>query len=333
MSLTAAEQNRILEAESAWVDQSFGQLDLSQFPALQPPPPAEDQRDDRFARSWQDSGLSRSARDLRSFIENPDIESLDRVGRETGIEEYAAEVRDQRSELVAQAFKRKCPQYLPTQANVDAMVTTMAFNFLPTSQQDGDTEKLIDRLGAAGKWTVENLEACFLRLRGEGLLQVPDGEPRELSEAERLHVSRLAMRGETAQAIAAYFEYALDEELTMDQVNDPSYRQVCDDACFYVFEASTPDFTPTPERREYLSNFAAGRPLTLVLLQSAWESCKANEKRYERGEVLRQYERPEEALPPTQKDLDALDDTSFERLYRAALRAHAQSVRGAGVLV
>jgi hypothetical protein len=331
MSLTPEQQRTIIDRESLWVDQSFGQLDLSAFPALAPPPP-EEQHDDRFAKSWADGGLSRSARDLRAFIENPDLESLDRVGRETGIEEYAAEVRDRRSELVAQAFKRRCEHYIPTQENSDKMVETMAFNFLPTSQQSGSTEELIDRMAMAGKWTVENLEACYLRLRGEGLLQVAAGEARELSEAERLHVSRLAMRGETAQAIAAYFEYALDEELTMDQVNDPSYRQVCDDACLYVFEASTPDFTPTPERREYLSNFAAGRPLTLVLLQSAWESCKANEKRYERGEVLRQYEHPEETAPPTLQELDTLDDNSFEKLYRAAMRAHAQSVRGAGVL-
>jgi hypothetical protein len=330
MSMTPEQQKAIVEQESAWIDSSFASLDLSQFPALAPVPP-EETHDDRFAKSWQDSGLSRSARDLRTFIENPDLESLDRVGRETGIEEYAAEVRDRRSEIVAQAFKRKCPNYIPTDENSDKMIQTMAFNFLSTSQQNGDTNALIDRLAMAGKWTVENLEACYLRLRGEGLLQVPDGEPRELSEAERLHVSRLAMRGETAQAIAAYFEFALDEELTMDQVNDPSYRRVCDDACFYVFETATADYAPTEERRAYLLSYAAGRPLTLVLLQNAWESCKSNEKRYERGELLEQYQRPQDTAP-TLKDLDALDDSSFERLYRDAMRAHLKSIRGAGVL-
>jgi hypothetical protein len=332
MSLTPEQQRTIIDRESLWVDQSFGQLDLSQFPALQPPPPDE-KHDDRFAKSWADSALSRSARDLRSFIENPDIESLDRVGRETGIEEYAEEVRDRRSELVAQAFKRKCPNYIPTQENSDKMVQTMAYNFLSTSQQEGSTEELIDRMAMAGKWTTENLEACYLRLRGEGLLQVPDGEPRELSEAERLHVTRLAMNGHEVEAIAEYLECALDEELTTEQVSDPSYRPVCDDACFYVFEAATPDYSPTEERRAYLLNYAAGRPLTLLLLRNAWEACKANEKRYERGEVLRQYEHPEETAPPTLKELDTLDDNSFEKLYRAALRAHAQAVRGAGVLV
>jgi hypothetical protein len=332
MTMTPEQQRAIISNESAWVDQSFGQLDLSQFPALQPPPP-EEKHDDKFARSWADSGLSRSASDLKSFIENPDLESLDRVGAETGIPEYVAEVRERRAETVAQAFKRRCPGYLPTQRNLDAMVETLAFNALPTSEQDGDTEELIDRLALAGKWTIENLQACYLALNREGLLEVPAGEPRELSAAERLHVTRLAQTGHPEEAISLYLESALDEEPTLELVNDPDYRQVCDQAVWAVFQDSQLDYAPSDERRAYLNSYAAGRPLTLMLLQAGWEACKANEKRYERGEVLRHYERPEDTAPPTTKELDAMDDASFQRLYADSIRAYAQQIKGAGVLV
>jgi hypothetical protein len=61
---------------------------------------------------------------------------------------------------VAPQFKRACPGYLPTSANLDAMVEVMAFNHLPTSQQGGDVEELIDRLVSVGAWTVANLTGC-----------------------------------------------------------------------------------------------------------------------------------------------------------------------------
>jgi hypothetical protein len=333
MTLTPAEQNHILEAESAWVDQSFGQLDLSQFPSLQPPPP-EEKHDDKFARSWEDNPLSRSASNLRAFVENPDLESLDRVGAETGIPEYAAEVRERRAETVAQAFKRRCPGYLPTQRNLDAMVETLAFNALSTSEQDGDTEELIDRLALAGKWTIENLQACYLALNREGLLELPAGEARPLSTSEKLDVSRLAQNGRQFEAIDKFLQYSLpDEEPGVEILTDPAYRELLDTAVLYVWELAQEDYSPTAERREFIQNFAAGRPLTLTLIGSAWTACQDKEKRYERGELLEQYQRPEDTAPPTAKELDAMDDQEFQRLYRDSIRAYAQQIRGAGVLV
>jgi hypothetical protein len=330
MSLTPAEQNHILEAESAWVDQSFGQLDLSQFPSLQPPPP-EGKHDDRFAKSWADSGLSRSASDLRSFIENPETESLDRVGRETGIEEYAAEVRDRRSELVAQAFKRKCPNYIPTQENSEKMVETLAYNGLPVSEQDGDTEELIDRLAKVGAWTVENLQAAYIALSREGLLQVPAGQARQLSSSERLDVARMAQNGKLFEAIDAFLRYSLpDEEPTTDILTDPAYRDLLDTAVMHVWELSAEDYVPSVERRQFIQTFAAGRPLTLTLVTSAWTACKESEKKYERSALLTSIQEPHEPERPPK--LDALSDEAVDDLYHRSLRAYAASIRAPGVL-
>ena len=80
MSLTPEQQRAIIEKESAWTDENFGQLDLSAFPALAPQPEPET-HDSKFARDWSDTGLNRSAADLRAFIEDPDLESLARVAK------------------------------------------------------------------------------------------------------------------------------------------------------------------------------------------------------------------------------------------------------------
>ncbi len=261
MSLTPEQQRAIIEKESAWTDENFGQLDLSAFPALAPQPVSET-HDSKFAREWTDSGLNRSASDLRAFVADPDTEALTQVGTDTGDPGYLREVRERKGETVAQQFKRACPGYLPTNANLDSMVEVMAFNHLPTSQQDADTEQLIDRLVSVGAWTVANLTGCYRALDEQGLLQIPAGQPRNLTDAERLRVTRLAQLGHADQAISEYLQCALDgEEPTIELINDPDYRQVCDDAVWAVFEDSQNDYYATPERRASLAERAIIEPV------------------------------------------------------------------------
>jgi hypothetical protein len=330
MSLTPAEQKRIIEAESAWVDNNFGQLDLSGFPALNELQP-EKGHDDRFAKNWTDSGLNRSASDLRAFVEDPDTEALTQVGTDTGDPGYLREVRERKGETVAQQFKRACPGYLPTNANLDSMVEVMAFNHLPTSQQGGDVEELIDRLVAVGAWTVQNLTGCYRALDEQGLLQIPAGQPRNLTDTERLRVTRLAQLGHADQAISEYLQCALDgEEPTIELINDPDYRQVCDDAVWAVFEDSQNDYYATPERRAYLARYCGGRPLTLMLMQAAWAACQASEAKHERSSLLTSMQEPQQPERPA--NLDALSDEAVDDLYHRSLRAYAASIRAPGVL-
>jgi len=83
MALTEQDQRRIIEQEGSWVDPAFGGIDLSQFPSLQPPPPATSRDDGRFAKDWRDTALSASASALRKFVSDPDVSALERVGEET----------------------------------------------------------------------------------------------------------------------------------------------------------------------------------------------------------------------------------------------------------
>jgi hypothetical protein len=165
------------------------------------------------------------------------------------------------------------------------------------------------------------------------LLEVPMGSTRNLSSAERLRVTRLAQSGRVDAAIGEYLKCALDgEEPGMELLDDPVYREVCDDAVWYVFADITNDYVPTPEREAYIQRHCAGRPITLALLQSAWKACQVNEQRHQRGELLDQYQRPQDA-PTTPANLDALSDDAVDDLYHRSLRAYADSFRRApGVL-
>jgi hypothetical protein len=329
MTMTPEQQRAIIARESAWIDaDNFAPLDLSAFPALNELP-LEHRDDGRFAKDWRDTALSASAAALRKFVEDPDVSALERIGEETGNPGYLREVRARKGETVAGAFKRKCPTYLPTEQNYERNVQTLAFNALSTVQQEGTIEEMTDDLIAGGFWIVPNLEACYLALSGEGQLQIPAGQARNLSDRERLHVTRLAQVGRTEDAVSQYLKYALDEEEepSMEILHEPVYRQCCDDAVFTVFEANQSDYAPTPERERYLLRYAGSRPLTLTLLQQGWISCQANEKRHERGELLNSYQRPEDSPPRSPKEIDALDDASVDRLYHQSLRAYADQFR------
>ena len=160
----------------------------------------------------------------------------------------------------------------------------------------------------------------------------PAGDPRPLTERERLRIARMAQAGRVDEAIGEYFRCSLDgDEPTLDLINDPRYKNLCDDAVFTVFEETQLDFVPTGSRKAFLFRFAGNRPLTLPLLQQAWKACQQNERRHERGELLNAVEQRQQT-PPTPAEIDALRDDEVERLYHESLKAYAETFRAPGIL-
>jgi hypothetical protein len=328
MTMTTQQRAAMLADLNA---EQFAPLDLSQFVDFQEPP-APETHDGRFSRHWTDTPLNASAAALRNFVSDPPLDVLDRVGQETGNTDFRAEVRDRRGETTAAAFKKANPEYLPTDKNYSLILQTLAFNALPNA--DGDLREIQADLIEAGFWTVPNLTATYRALQNEGMLEVAAGTARQLSSSERLRVTRLAQSGRVDQAIGEYLNCALDgdgEELGMELLDDPKYRQVCDEAVWSVFADITYDYVPSAERESYMQRHCAGRPVTLALLQSAWAACQRHEANYVRQEIISQVR--SETQPPTERELDALSDEGVENLYRASLREYARSIKGPGALV
>ena len=115
-----------MQKRAPGVDDGFGQLDLTAFPALNELPPPQS-HDTRFSKDWRDTPLTASANALRAFVSAPDTESLQKVGEELNNAEYLSEVRDRQGESVCGRFKAANPDYLPTDANYRAIVETLAF--------------------------------------------------------------------------------------------------------------------------------------------------------------------------------------------------------------
>lgn len=332
MALSVEDRKKIIQQSESWLDSEFGgldRMDLSGFPHLQEPP---QEKPDPFANDLECGVPRTSMTSLRGFVDNPDIESLQRVAEESGNKNLLSEIRDEKAAAVVRQFKAQNPDYVEDDENRDNLVDVLAHNLLPN--QDGDVDELMEELVAKDYWTCQNLTSAWRALKGQGLAILPRGTARELTQAELLHVVRIAQQGGLIDAIGQFLKYALDDEdPSMNIVHDPAYRGVCDRAVLYVFEVSQTDYSPTPERREYFRRFAAGRPLTISLLQSAWASCQRHEEANARQSMLGSFQRPRTDEPVTQQGLDDLSDDAIEALYRGTRREIARSSRrGAGVL-
>jgi hypothetical protein len=110
----------------------------------------------------------------------------------------------------------------------------------------------------------------------------------------------------------------------MDFTADPTYRAIFEEAVLYCWECYRHDYSPTPERRQFLIDYAAGRFLTMALLNAGWEACKQAEKDYTRSAVL-QVNHP--ATEQQQLDFDSLSDEQIADLRTRTLRLHAQQIR------
>jgi len=78
-------------------------------------------------------------------VENPDLETLESIGRETGNANYIAECVTGKPRQLPRNSRDSVRIYFQPIIIFRTMTTTLAFNYLPTSQQDGDPDELVER--------------------------------------------------------------------------------------------------------------------------------------------------------------------------------------------
>src|ERR1700737_3547725 len=109
--LTEKDRSRIAQESKAFLDESFGQLDLSGSPDLVP------LSDEKFAatdRHGLNNVVVAGSNPLKEFASNPDHETLTRISKETGDPDLADNLRDEREGAVAEEFVRTHPSYYRT---------------------------------------------------------------------------------------------------------------------------------------------------------------------------------------------------------------------------
>ena len=330
---------QVAEEQSAkFLDENFGQLDLSGCPScLQPQPESASLPDERFA-PLDNRGVGLGAVALKRGIEEMvyDPETQARVAQETGNPKLLRDFQQDQAENVAREFRRMNPSYYRCPENWQLLVECLAYNFLGWEPDEiDDRNEAQEELIKRGYFTLSNLTAAFRSLSLAGSLETDPDQPRNLTEHERRAIA-IQASSDLEGAVIRYLQKRLPEdvvdELTQmfdtteafDRIADPEYKEIVEEACWFAFEHGRPGYSPTPERRRFMREYCAGRIPTVRLLDEAWAKCQAAENDAMRASLFEQVKPQAESKPP---DLDNLDDAQIDNLYHGTLQQIARDSR------
>jgi hypothetical protein len=149
-----------------------------------------------------------------------------------------------------------------------------------------------------------------------------------LSDQQLLEISRLAHSG-TVPGLENNVLLAIDRFVTARigvplhiAYTQPRYLNVVNEAVNFCFLAASPTFSPGNDWLEYLGAYSNGRPHTLALLTGAAQEYLKERQTTARERMIFKDEQPE-ATQISAADLDGLDDSALQNLYRHVSRDHA----------
>lgn len=151
-----------------------------------------------------------------------------------------------KGQLIAEAaeeFRRRCTDYIagPEDINRDTLAELLHkkyFGYLPNPGFDFD--EIAEKLWDAGHWEPENLVAAYEEGVRMGLMALPSGQLRKLSEIQKLDVISVSQIDGPEFGILKYIGYALGEPVTARTTGDiawwrASNSSLWNEALFYVF--------------------------------------------------------------------------------------------------
>lgn len=318
-----------MEAQK-FLDSNFGQLDLSGCPTCLTQPSEEaDLPDPRFAPlDNRGAGLGAAAlkSDIEKMVYDPEVQV--QIARETGNAGLLADIQMQQAEEIAREFRRLNPSYYRSPENWETLVRCLAYNFLSWEPDEGTTQEAQDELIKRGYWTLDNLTAAFQELSREGSFEGDPTEPRRLTEHQRRSIALQASTGDVEGAISRYLRERLPEpaaaqlvetfglEDMYDQLAEPEYKSILEEAVWFCWQYARTNYAPTQERRRFMQGYIAGRIPTAKLLDEAWRTCQEAERDALRTGVLSQVSNGDDSVP----DLDGMSDEEINFLYRQTAR-------------
>jgi hypothetical protein len=303
--VTEQDRARIAAQQTkSFLDENFGQLDLSGSPSLQPLPNETFQPSD--AKGFNNVVVT-GTNLLKQLADNPDAEILERIAEETGDPDLVEKIRKDREGDIAEEFVRTHKSYYPTDYNYRRIR-----EYLDEHKQD---------------FTAASVDAAFKFLSRTGQLETRPGQAKRLDESELLYVISLVKSGQLADAISQYLEFALPnaDETWDDQdefLSDPRTVAVRNEAVRYVWFHSQP-FDDTPEFRAFEKSYFRLRPLRSY---DDYVNCYALFDQQQRSIQRDEMIRGTEPAPVTPEALDSLTDDQVNSLTAQTIRQRAQQL-------
>ena len=234
----------------------------------------EPNRDDEAA--LRPEIVRNNRRDLLAMLEDPEVAAEVARNNPSWKERYDL----QRVEAAVHRFRKENPRYKATERNKDRI-----FRHLSKQYLDGidwlDADDAAVRLLNAGKFSAQTLKEAYTALLGQGRLEVPDGEHKELSPQEEIKVLAQIRTGHFPDAIQLYMRYSLvNDRNTYESVPDFFARNpdVASKAALYVWRNSQADLTEDEFSRFQEEMLAGKQLLTFNFIGDAWNSWRSRNK-------------------------------------------------------
>ena len=299
--LSKEQQQQIIKDNEKWVTEGFGGVDMSGFPDFSKLP-----EEDKPSIAGDRHGFNRvdfgpSIKGLQKFVNNPGVEALERVAKETANPELANQIAEQRTSDIAYQFINANPSYVPSDGNFEAVVEKLCFmhNQLPLARID--PAQASTELYLRGLWTVENLQAAFNELVEGGALEMPEGHlynptPKQLRRCELL----ATVPGRLGEAIENYCRFRIGEDIydsmtvaeKEDVLTDPAYRELFLEAATWAFKQIEPNVTD--EAIEFIIPRLQGRYPTVAVFKAIYEQYLKRQDSQQRNELLEPFNAPPE---------------------------------------
>ncbi len=327
--LSETERQKIIKDNEKWISDGFGRVDMSGFPDFNKLPPEEKaQPHDKHGFNNVDFGSS--IKGIQDFVNNPPVEVLERIAKETGNAELVDQIASQRTSDIAYQFINANPSYVPSDGNFEAVVEKLCFmhNQLPLARID--PAQASTELYLLGYWTVENLQAAFNELVEGGALEMPEGYLRELTAQQRHECELLAATNRLPDAIAQYIKYRIGEDVCdamsrseqEDVLTSPAYRELLLETALWAFRQVEPSAVIDDDLIEFATPYLKGRYPSVPLLKAVYAEYlkeKEDERRYGVLEPLN--------AAPERSSLDDLSTEEINNLRTRTLHEMSKRIR------
>lgn len=243
---------------------------------------------------------------------------------------FRKQLNDARMEEVTIGFTTANPDYLSTKRNFSRMIKALEQELeLPAKIFDED--EIMDKAYEAGKWTVEHLTSVFRALKKAGRLDVPPGEPKNLTQSELLSVLSDIRLGDTEAAISHYISFAMADDTAY--YSDPrtflqQHPALVARAVWYVWANTHPEISQD-ELNEFKKSMARHALPTVAMLEKSWHLRKESEylnlSAAQRTALAPSSPQIEEPRELSQKELEALSDEEIEELRIKAMKEYRRN--------
>jgi len=315
MSLTEKERSRLVAEQTlAFVDEQFGQLDLSGSPDFNSIPKEGFGTDKHGLNRVVESG----ANGLRALAENPDTATLERIAAETGDPQLIETLTDERELAEANRFMASHPSYHRDDSNYEAIREWLTDHNLT--------------------FIAENIATAFKALCRQGKMEMRPGTAKTLENHELLHIVSLCKEGKLDDAISLYLTYALPNaeriwQDSTDFIQDERTLNVRNAACRFVFLNGYNAQDSAAFRSFEKSYFHKRSPIRTV--QDYIVMAEEFAKQQQADERERIVYGPDQPQTVTRDGIDSLSDEQVDRLTHSTLQQRAKQLARArgGVLV